>query len=347
MMVAEPQLGEEYKPPVQAIEAVEETFETMRTQLASEQGTSQNMITGANEVIAAVNDRMEGNFNRPVTGVNATELVSDNAKIAHEACRVQENTLIKASKDQCTIFNNYDRCGDKTQLKSHEQNWFVHFKDTSVPANQAGTSLKTMVDNAMTCRTDLIAEYAKARECDEKQEDYEIAFCEYAFNLETTSRKYDKEYNAANISRNDIVATVRTIETDGKLIMKMVKKIECYLQTLKAVQATNSIPTLDDLNNCIAEDPSVTELDIDYVACEPKTDLKPELYKIRHWPGSDTGGWAAEKYGDNLFHHDVKQDPWNNPKNPGNPGPNQAALSPTKLNAIKVCGTVGQPEASD
>lgn len=336
MMVAEPQLGSEYVPPQQAIEAVEQTFSFMYTKLSEEQPVSQKMIVDANKVVADCNDAMEANFNDPQTGVNVTEQLMQTKNGEHRQCRIQENQLIAASKAQCTIFNNYDKCGANTQIGSFEQNWYVHYKDTSVHANQVGTTLQTIVTNAMKCRTDLQAEHTKADECDDKQGDFEVQFCLYAEKLETTSQQYDQCYTAANNSRNDIVATVQTVETDGKLIMKMVKKIQCYLQTLKNVQALNSIPTYNDLQNCIAEDPSTTELDIDYIPCEPKTDLKDELYKIRHWPGSATGGWAVQYYGEALFNEDEKQKPWNTKTKVAGPG--QGPQNPNKLTAITPCG---------
>jgi len=321
MMVSKPQLGNEYQPPTEMLSEVEEVFDVIAQQLDVEKDASQKEIEDANAAIKVCNDNKDHEYTKD-GGVNAKEAVSDSARDAHKACRGEENTLICAAKTSCDAFNAQKKCG-------HEQNWYAKLKDPSVPTKET-LLLQKVITQGTDCRNRLITEHAKARVCDTKQGEFENKFCTYANFLQDTSDAYDLCYGNENHTRYNVVEpAVKELERDGKLILKMVKKVKCYITTLKNVQYTSELPMQKDIDACTNLEPVVTELDIDYITPEPKAIL--DMSNIEHWPSNPDNGWADDEYGTGHFQDDCKS-------TSASPVPAfQAALHPQKLKEVVAC----------
>jgi len=319
MMVQQPKLGNEYQPPTEMISEVESVFDVIEHELGVESTASQSAIDKANENIKKCNDNKDNEYNK-ADGVNAMKATSDGNRNTHKDCRHAENALICKTFDECEKFNGQAKCG-------HEQNWFAKLLDTSIPTKQTLTLAK-VITQAETCRSDLAVEHTKAAECDRVQGTFETSFCYYADKLQETSDQYDQCYEAENNTRYNVVEpAVKKLEFDGKLILKMTKKVRCYIESLKNVQYTSELPMQQDIDKCTALDPDTTELDIAYTTPEPKAVL--DLSTIEHWPSVPDNGWADDEYSTGLFQDDCKK---------GKEVPAwQAALHPTKLKEVVVC----------
>lgn len=321
MMVSKPQLGNEYQPPTEMLSEVEAVFDVIATQLGVEKDASQTLIENANADIKVCNDNKDHEYSKD-GGVNAKEGVSDAARTDHKTCRGEENALICDAKHSCDLFNAQRKC-------EHEQNWFAKLTDTSVPTKET-LLLSKVILQATDCRARLITEHAKARACDTTQGVFETKFCGYANFLQDTSDAYDICYRIENNTRYNVVEPdVRELEHDGKLILKMVKKVKCYITTLKNVQYTSELPMQKDIDACTGLDPVVSELDIDYITPEPKAIL--DMSTIDHWPSVPDNGWADDEYGEGHFQDDCKS------TSALAVPAFQAALHPQKLKEVVAC----------
>lgn len=322
MMVQQPKLGNEYQPPTEMISEVEAVFDTLVSGLDEEKTGSQGLVDAANAAIKRCNDEKDTAYSKP-GGVDATKATSDANRQTHFDCRHAENGLICDTLEECTKFNVQKKC-------DHEQNWFAKLLDASIPTKQTLT-LKQVITQATSCRTHLAAEHEKALACDGVQAGFESSFCVYADTLQTTSDTYDQCYHQANETRyKDVEFYVKQIENDSKLVLKMTKKIRCYIDTLKNVQYSATLPMQEDIDKCIGLDPDVSELDIAYTTPEPKAIL--DLSTIEHWPSVPDNGWADDEYATAHFQDDCKKG-----KSAAEVPAHQAALHPTKLTEVEVC----------
>jgi len=318
-MVQQPRLGNEYQPPSDMISTAEGIFDTIESELDTEKDTSQQEINDANSKIKECNDDKKDGYTRP-NGINDRKATSDSNRQAHKTCREEENRLICKTKVECDAFN-------AKQQKSceHEQNWYVAKVDSTVK-NTAAPSLGQLITQAESCRTNLAAEHSHAAECDGKQSVFEISFCQYADRLQKVSDAYEQCYDQQEEFRNRVVANVEILERDGKLIWKMVKKIRCYIESLKDVEYTNKLPLQSDIDRCTSLDPDTTPLDIAYTAPEPRESC--DLSTIQSWPGKADKQFYEEEYNTAMFQTDCKMSgvpEW------------QAALHPAKLTNVEVC----------
>lgn len=321
MMVQQPTLGTEYQPPDSMITDVEAVFDVIEDQLVSEKTTSQAAIDGANAEIKVCGDNKRDGYTKP-HGINDWKAWSDESRGAHTECRVQENSMICTTRTECDKFN-----GQQQKSCEHEQNWYVKVKDPAVTAPSI-PALEQLIRQAETCRSKLAAEHEHAAVCDYKQGDFEIAFCRYADRLQKVSDEYNQCYEMKDAFRTKEVKKVEILERDGKLIWKMVKKIRCYIETLKTVEYSGKLPLQGEIDTCTGLDPETSPLDIAYTAAEPYEAC--DLTTIQSWPGKADKQFYQDEYSGPLFQNDCKKGDEAVPDH-------QKALNPEKLTNVEVC----------
>lgn len=295
----DPKTGRPYEAPRgdNMWQVVEDQFDMLLWQLGEERKTNQKLIDDINQRVKDCNTAMDDAHTEPKTGVNARNTIQLAKETAHTDCRATENTKIEERKDSCGRFVAQKVC----EVHQNDYNYFtaaVQGDHQSVP-----DALLDAIRDATECKTELGHENTQSAKCDEMQAAYELAFCEYDQKLTDTCDTLDTCYASAIADRTAIVAGVTDLETNQKVVYKMVQKVRCYVVAMKT-----KFKTLKDADISACE---TMQLDASTLSItKPAAEVKRTCDKSRlQWgvPGDDS--WAAKKYVDvHHKHHGAQYD---------------------------------------
>lgn len=273
-------------------DVVDGQFDMLLWQLEEERKVNQKLVDKANERVAQCNTDRDTAYSTPVTGVDARKAGQVAARGVHDDCRSAENTAIGERKDSCTRFVNQKLC----EAHMNDYNYFT--KETPGDYQSVPEELLHAIEEATECKGELAHEVATSARCDEKQDVFELAFCQYDKKLTDTCNTLDDCYQAATDDRTAIVDGVSELEKNQKVVYKMVQKVRCYVEAMKSKFKTLTNADIQKCENMVLD---ASTLSITYPAAEPKRACDLALL---HWgaPGDDT--WAAKEYvGLHNMHH--------------------------------------------
>lgn len=291
----DPKTGRPYEAPNRGDnmwEVVESQFDLLLWQLEEERKVNQKLVDDANHRVTGCNNARNAAYSA-ADGVDAKLSASDGERTAHAACRGEENTAIVERKDSCGRFVNQALCD------AHKGDYNYFTKATPGDYQSVPEELLHAIAEASECKGELSVEVAKSADCDEAQDKFELAFCEYDQVLTQTCNTLDSCYEAAIADRTAIVDGVTELETNQKVVYKMVQKVRCYVEAMKTKFKTLKT---SDIQHCEDMGLDASTLTI----TKPKPDPKaPCDKKLLQWgaPGADS--WATKEYDHSPFtdHH--------------------------------------------
>lgn len=282
----DPKTGRPYEAPrgTDMWDVVEGQFDMLLWQLGEERKTNQKLIDDINQRVKDCNTAHDDAHTEPKTGVNALLASQQGKETAHTDCRANENTKIEERKDSCGRFVQQKVC----EVHQNDYNYFT--AATAGDHQSVPDALLNAIADATECKTELGHENEQSEKCDNSQAAYELAFCKYDEKLQDTCDTLDSCYSAAIADRTAIVAGVTDLETNQKVVYKMVQKVRCYVVAMK-----NKFKTLKDSDISACE---TMQLDASTLSItKPAAEVKRTCDKSKlQWgaPGDDS--WAANKY---------------------------------------------------
>lgn len=277
-------------------DVVDGQFNMLLWQLEEERKVNQKLVDKANERVAQCNTDRDSAYNAKPGGVIDLDEITGTKRTVHDACRQTENTAIGERKDSCTRFVNRELCQDHMD----DYNYFTQANpgDDAEHYQSVPQKLIDAINNAEECKGELAHEVVISEQCDEKQDEFELAFCQYDKKLTDTCNTLDDCYQAATDDRTAVVEGVSELEKNQKVVYKMVQKVRCYVEAMKSKFKTLTNADIQKCENMVLD---ASTLSITYPPAEPKRAC--DLGKLK-WgaPGDET--WAAKEYVElhNLHH---------------------------------------------
>lgn len=274
------------------LDPVKSVIDQMKEQLIGQKDLNTWIMGNHTSEIAACNAARESALAGSVSTLKATMI---SARGAHAGCRGDENTAIAAMETQCKKFDDLSK-----PTCTHEQDWFAAYAE----GGEGAGSLKDLVANAASCKSDIAATKTKAEECDGKQTSFTSAFCDYASELDSTCSTHDDCYNTQTGNWGLANGSIQKLEEEQKTIFRMLGRIECYLDLLFS-KADNAVPTQDDIKTC--ENTAVTDapLDVTYGVQEDRglcyDDSRVSDESPANKPGSDA--WYNKEFSGAITDH--------------------------------------------
>lgn len=286
--LVDPETGKPYTPPPVVMETLADTFATLEQQLVNERDLNQGLVNTSYDHVVGCGTTRTTDF-EGTGGVDELEGSMENAKKAHDGCRDEEIAHENTQKTECGKFDD---------LVATCQKDYKYFTSYSKNAEQtAADSLTQVLAQAGTCEDAVDKLADKAESCDGKQETFEHAFCAFANKLERVCKKYESCYEASKADWNSVNTSVHALEASQKIVLKMLKKVMCYITTLAEATA-DKMPTQADIKKCqelgspAGDSIDTSKLDITYTT-------PPELVPCDTLPGAHkpgTGKFAGKEY---------------------------------------------------
>lgn len=291
--LTDPVTGTPFAPSTDIIENLRSMFSDLEADLGEERNTNQDLIDGAWTRIDTCKDTRAAAVAADPGGVTALSVIAQSKREAHSTCRDEEITAETHQQDSQTAFD-----GVASPCKTDYQ--FYNAYDKSQNQGNAG-SLTDIINKASNLDAAVTSLATKASECDSKQTDFESAFCAYANKVTQTCSNYDTCYDTNKVDWQSVNTSVHELEASQKIILKMLKKVECYINALAA--AKDTMPTQATITTCqtlgtTAETAiDVSSLDINYKTLPVKITCT-EQNSISHAPPN---GFQAQEYTNPRF----------------------------------------------
>lgn len=295
----DPETGRAYEAP-RGVDfgRLQDQFDNLLRQLAEEKNTNQNLVLAENAKVTQCNTDRDTAYSANPGGVDVRLATQQGARRSHNACRASENTHIETRKDKCENFVNQKFCEyvDNTHAADSDAQHQVFATDDE---GDLLSKLMNTITHATECKDALADEKVKSGECDTQQAEFELRFCEYDQVLTDTCDTLDACYLRTTTDRGVVVDAVKELETNQKVVYKMIQKVKCYVDKMQSKFKTL---TNADLSECESRSIDASSLTIDY----PKADVKAPCDKsllANGAPGDET--WAIAEYNATLHHlHD-------------------------------------------
>lgn len=293
---------------------VRSQFELIEDQLKQEKATNQGLINQANHQVALCNKVRNDTFTVGSDNVPSVETLKsavDAKRLAHSQCRGSENIKINERKDSCGRFVGQALC------KAHEEAGYKYFtsgNDTSNSLQHQGVdpnlhtdyvnvpdAILNAVRTGRECRDELKEENKTAYECDQAQDEFELAFCLYGERVISACRNLDQCYKDKTDERAQVGRAILGLQTEQKIVFRMIQKVKCYVDKIE-----NNFKTLKDemIKACEVEDYVAVadgNLTLDYTVPENKEDClwnTGDVLLPNGLPG-DTDHWSKAEYAAN------------------------------------------------
>lgn len=296
--LTDPATGTPYAPSADIIQTLRDTFDGLETDLGDERDTNQGLIDGAwGRVDACKNTRADAVAADP-GGVTALGVIANTKRQEHSTCRDQEITAETHQVDSQSAF-------DGVAIPC--QTGYEFFNKYDKSQDQGAGSLTDIINKASTLDAAVTSLATKAAECDGKQTDFEQAFCDHSNKVNQVCSQYETCFDTNKQDWQAVNTSVHELEASQKIMLKMLKKVECYINALAA--AKDTMPTQDTINTCQALGTTaetaidVSSLDITYKALPSKIACT-EQAAVSHAP---PGGFAAHEYANARFTGRVEQ----------------------------------------
>lgn len=271
--LADPKTGTPYTPDSVVMETISNSFGGIVTALGGEKETNQKLMNEAQQHVVSCATTKQSAYDLADVGVTALQGKAQTAREAHDGCRDVEASLESTMNTECGTFDGL--VADCTQFKSYQ-----YFTDEN-------SGLKGVETAASKCNDATIAHNSQSNTCDGKQDAFESAFCKYALKLESTCDNYKTCHDNAIDDWGSVNVSVHELEKSQKLVLKMVRKVQCYIKALTEATA-EKMPTQADIDHCsklgsAQGDPiDLTELDIVYPT--PPSFQACDKSSIQHMP---------------------------------------------------------------
>lgn len=289
--LTDPNTGKPYLPDETLVGILEDTFAKLEDGLDEEKTTNQGLITNQYDRVVECNTVKTNAFAATPDGVDAKAAAMEAAKTEHNNCRDIEITKENDATTKENAFNSeVGTCG------STEYQYYVDFKNT---ANQGQSgSLQKIIDAADLAAKAIIARDDHATSCDGLQTTFEAAFCGYSHKLETVCSEYGQCRDMTEADYATVKTSVQSLEASQKILLKMLRKVQCYIQVLENASESN-MPTQANITDCSdlgkpGKEIDTSKLNIEYTPYPARAtcDLSP----VSHKPG--TGNFAGTEYTD-------------------------------------------------
>lgn len=252
-------------------------FDVLKVELKIDRGMQQDAVNEANAALAACHSKKDTGFSTPDVGINALKTATDVARAAHQACRVQENSLASDRDTKCAAFT-----AVSSGQQCNSEDWLTQNGDGLVAAAKACSGAKDgIVDTE--------------NQCDHDQKEFEEEFCAFASKLTSTCENYDACRSEEGERRNGVYDAAKELEESHKRIWVAYGKAVCFLNLLK--DARGGELTEDKLKGCIETMPDTSELDLVYPGAPAVQDCSTASVSSK--PGDDA--WRAAEYGASPF----------------------------------------------
>jgi hypothetical protein len=298
-VVRDPNTGTPYAPNMTAI--IREQFDLLQGELFAEKDANQNLVNQANAAVARCNEVM---VNETRDTVVPARTLSDNARNTHKDCRTTEETQITDRDVQCVepSYGSYDGdpnfaggtnvCGADQDFYNNgaKQAWTVF----GGKYNEAGDNLAASPDLLATIvqAGACVAYREHGKLCDRNQFNFEEKFCAYSTDLRATCRAHTDCYTLQTTNRGVTVVDVTELERSQKMVWTALQKILCYMGHMQGLEQNGVNPTSADIQNCVDEVPTTTDLDIDKPAAEEKKVC--DTSSVEFQPGDQQ--WRQDEY---------------------------------------------------
>lgn len=283
----DPATGNPYEAPKAAAmwSTVNEQFNLLLEQLDSEKAVNQKLLDQAHANVAQCNTDRNTAYTE-TDGVNDRDQQTTDDRTSHTDCRTSENAHIEVRNQNCSAFV------EKALCDAHENdyNYFVASDDVGPNYQSVPQALLDAIEHAEDCKDSLHKEKLVSQDCDAKQRTFEMAFCMYDLTLRTTCTALDSCYSAATADLNLVNTSVAELETNQKVVYKMVQKVKCYVD---AMSANFKTLTASHIKTCEDQKHDASKLDISYKPVVPK--VACDLSKLSHGVPGDAS-WATQEY---------------------------------------------------
>lgn len=271
---------------------VDEQFNVLLWQLDEEKTTNLKLVQAATAKVNACNTARHAAYDDPVGGVKVRSTASKAARGVHSSCRTTETAKITTRKTTCEEFVEKSLC----DAHDNRYQFFAKANGKDVP-----TAVLEAVASATVCKNNLAAEVAQSETCDEKQREFEMAFCQYDQKLKDTCDTLDECRTRTEAERAQVITGVEELEKNQKIVYRMVQKVKCYVTAMRGKFKTLSqtdISYCQDQNHAQgAED----ALGIEKKAPQPKSPCI--LTDLAHGAPGDAS-WSGQEYAGMHAHHD-------------------------------------------
>lgn len=277
-------------------DTVEQQFDVLLWQLDEEKKTNQALIDNANQRVKDCNSAADDAYTAEGSGVNALLSKQNGARAVHSSCRSSENGKIEERKDSCGRFVGQKLC------EAHDNKYDYFTKATPGDYQSVPEALLHAVREAKECKTELAAEVAQSNTCDGLQDEFELAFCQFDQKLTDTCNTLNTCYADATKDRTAIVTGVTELETNQKVVYRMVQRVICYVSKMKSNFKTL---TNEMIEGC-EQQSYVNEADSKLTINKPKEDPKRECTHkpLLKWGAPGDDAWKTHEYsGVNFTEH--------------------------------------------
>lgn len=292
----DPETGRPYEAP-NAVNfgLLQDQFDNLLRQLAEEKNTNQNLVLAENAKVTQCNTDRDTAYNADPGGVNVRLATQQGARRAHNACRASENTHIETRQDKCDNFVSQKFCEyvDDTHAANSDNQHTIFATDDE---GDLLAKLMTTITHATECKNALASEKTKSGECDAAQVEFELRFCEYDQVLTDTCQVLDACYLRTTTDRQAVVDGVKELETNQKVVYKMIQKVKCYVDKMQSKFKTL---TNADLAACESMSIDASSLNINYPDADQKAPCDKSLL-ANGAPGDES--WAIAEYNATLHH---------------------------------------------
>lgn len=301
---------------------LQDQFDNLLRQLAEEKNTNQNLVLAENAKVTQCNTDRDTAYSADPGGVNVRLATQQGARRSHNACRASENTHIETRKDKCEGFVNQAFCQyvDDTHAADSDTQHQIFATDGQ---GDLLDKLMNTITTATECKDALANEKVKSGECDSSQAEFELRFCEYDQILTDTCDALDACYTRTTTDRGLVVDGVKELETNQKVVYKMIQKVKCYVDKMQSKFKTL---TNADLAACESMSIDASSLNINYPDADPKAPCDKSLL-ANGAPGDES--WAIAEYNATLHH-----------KHHGEDYAGHGADVISKIEAIADCATL-------
>lgn len=294
-LISQPKTPNPYTESTAQFETVTNELNELLWQLDQQKETNQNLITAAYNGVVAVNTQRDSDYEEAETGVNAQSSATTQTRSNHDTCRTTENVKIEDRNSTCSSFVAHTLCS-------------VHKSDYTYFANEAKgdyssvpNKLLTAIGTAKECKEDLREEVSQSSNCDYRQRAFELAYCLYFQKLTDTCSTLDTNYATANSYWNAVNTAVTELETEQKIVFRMIQKVKCYVDKI-----SNNFNTLQasDIKFCEDKDYlAMADQKLSITKSPPPNKAACDKSSITHGePGQPS--WEEQEYVDLHHKHD-------------------------------------------
>jgi len=300
----DPQTGNPWSPNASFFEPIREVINSLKTDLTDEHNTNEEIMQNATNAITAVNTARDTRLSGVVL-TKKNQMISDRG--THNTCRVNENTAISTMEASCEAFHQAPRCRADAASPAHEQDWYAGADE----GDSSAGGLLAVVQKAVTCKADIGTATSKAGECDQAQNTFTTAWCDYKDELSDTCSVHETDWTAAKANWVAANHTIHSLESEQKIIYRMLGRIECYITWLEGGAERAHMPTAGDIETCKNSVVTDTPLDVDRHTTAATIDSEKGVCESSTWTGDESiadvpennnhNTWYGREFGDNLF----------------------------------------------